>query len=151
MRPTEPAAPPSRHRPLSRRTAWTAAVVATATLAACGDNTGVDIQSYNVSLVGQPEALKRDDGAAVITINLVVDTDVGHVIGASLRYAVSAGDLSDTTATSGANGLATVVWTVTPAQAGGQTDLVFSACADNQDPAGCTPIQMATLHPGDGS
>ncbi len=151
MRPTEAAAPSSGHRTLFRRTAWTVAVATTATLAACGDNTGVDIQSYNVSLVGQPEAVMRDDGAAVITIDLVVDTDVGHVIGASLRYAVSAGDLSDTTATSGANGLATVVWTVTPAQAAGQADLVFSACADNQDPVACSPIQMATLHVGGGS
>ena len=101
MRPIEVAAPSSGHCTLFRRTAWTVAVATTATLAACGDNTGVDIQSYNVSLVGQPEAVMRDDGAAVITIDLVVDTDVGHVIGASIRYAVSAGDLSDTTATSG--------------------------------------------------
>ena len=117
-----------------------------AALAACGGGTGVDVQTFSVSLTGQPVTSVREDSTIVSTITMSVDTDVGHVIGASVRYAVSAGDLSDTTAISGANGFAAVTWTVTPAQAAGKTSLTFAACADSEEPvAKCTPVVLATM------
>jgi hypothetical protein len=123
-----------------------ALLLASATLAACGGGTGVDVQTFTVSLANTPVTSVREDSTIVSTISLVVDTDAGHVIGASLKYAVTAGDLSDTNAVSGVNGFAVVTWTVTPAQAAGRTKFTFSACADSGEPvATCTPYVLATL------
>ena len=133
-----------------RPPAWVAAALValggSAAVAACSDGSGVDVQNFSVNLTGQPVTSVREDSTIVTTISMTVDTDVGHVIGASIRYAVSAGDLSDTTAISGANGFAAVTWTVTPAQAAGKTSLTFAACADSEEPvAKCTPLVLATM------
>lgn len=122
-----------------------AALAVLVSFTACGSGTAVDIQTYTVSLAVQPQAVLQPDGTLVSTLDLVVDTDGGHVIGATLKYAVSAGELSPAAGVSGADGLARVVWTVTPAEAVGHANFTFSACADNQDPAVCDPQQLATL------
>ena len=97
---------------------------------------------------GQPQTSRMTDGSLVSVVQVVVDiAGGGHVIGAGLRYLVSVGELSSTTGQSGANGIAAVNWTVTPAEAAGQTALIFSACADNQDPSICDPQPLATLNP----
>lgn len=130
-----------------RPSAWAAALFACAAATACNNAAAVDIRNYDILLAAQPSATMRADSTIVITINMIVGTDVGRVVGASLAYAVSAGELSDTTAVSGANGTASVTWTVTPAQAVGQYTLSFSACADNLEPPECTPALLATLQP----
>ena len=138
--------PCRRGRSMTRTTTWIAALFACAAAVACGNNAGLDFQTFTVSLATAPQTTRLNDGTLVTVIELVVDTDGGHVIGASLKYLVSTGDLSPATGVSGANGLASVTWTVTPAQAAGQTQLRFAACADNQDPSLCTPEPLATLN-----
>ena len=150
MRPSRATVPaawcPLPIRPSVRAVAALIVIGGSAALAACGGGTGVDVQSFSVNLNGQPVTSVREDSTIVSTITMSVDTDAGHVIGASIRYAVSAGDLSDTTAISGANGFAAVTWTVTPAQAAGKTSLTFAACADSEEPvATCTPLVLATM------
>lgn len=130
-----------------RPSALAAALSASAALAGCNNAQAVDIRNYDILLASQPSATMRADGVLQITVSMIVGTDAGRVVGASLAYAVSAGDLSDTTAFSGANGTASVTWTVTPAQAQGQYTLSFMACADNLDPPQCTPSLLATLQP----
>jgi hypothetical protein len=133
---------------MTRSTILMAALSACAAATGCSNGAGIDIQNYDVTLASQPLTAVRADGALVITIDLIVGTDVGRVIGASLGYAVSAGDVSPSTGVSGADGLASVTWTVTPAQAAGQSELTFAACADNQDPPTCAPGILAKLQPG---
>jgi hypothetical protein len=132
---------------MTRPLAWAAALFAAAALTGCNNAAAVDIRNYDILLADQPSATMRADGVLQITINMIIGTDAGRVVGASLAYAVSAGELSDTTAFSGANGTASVTWTVTPAQAQGQYTLSFMACADNLDPPECTPSLLATLQP----
>jgi hypothetical protein len=125
-------------------------LAACAAAAACSYGSGVDVQTFTVSLTDTLHTAVLEDGTLVSTVFMEVDADVGHVIGVNLNYAVSAGTLSSTTGVSGANGAASVVWTVTPQQAAasGQTDLVFSACSDSNEPATCTPGSLASLHIG---
>lgn len=145
MHPAE-AAPPSPCRRPIRPIPWAVAFAACALLGACSNDAGVDIQIFDVNLLNPPSTVVQADGTRVSTISLEVDTDTGHVIGASLLYAVTAGDLSDTTAVSGTNGFAAVTWTVTPAQAAGLTEVTFSACASSEGTtATCTPQPVATL------
>lgn len=131
---------------MTRPITWIAALLACAAAAACGNSAAVDFETFSVSLAAAPQTTEQADSTLVTVIQLVVDTDGGHVIGASLKYAVSAGDLSPATGQSGANGLASVTWTVTAAQAAGQNALGFAACADNQAPSMCTPETLATLN-----
>lgn len=138
-----------------RRWAWARQAALTLALATaagigCSYGSGVDVQTFTVALTDTLHTTVLEDGTLVSTVLMEVDADVGHVIGVSLNYAVSAGTLSSTTGISGANGAASVVWTVTPAQAAaaGQTDLVFSACADSNEPATCVPGSLASLHVG---
>jgi hypothetical protein len=135
MRPTHP----------SRRLLILATAGAVA-LGACSDSSGINVQTFTVTLSDTPQTTKHEDGSVVSVIGVVVDTDAGHVIGASIRYAVSTGALSATTGVSGANGLATVTWTLTGEQAAAQTNPTFSACSDSEEPAACTPAVLATLH-----
>jgi hypothetical protein len=132
---------------MTRLLALAAALLASAAATACNNAAAVDIRNYDILLASQPGATMRADGVLEIRIDMIVGTDAGRVVGASLAYAVSAGELSDTTAFSGANGTASVTWTVTPAQAQGQYTLSFMACADNLDPPQCTPSLLATLQP----
>lgn len=150
MQSAETAAPRSRGRALVRPIAWAIALATCATLLACSDSNSVNVQTFTVSLTDTLHTIVEEDGTTVSTVLMVVDTDAGHVIGVSLNYAVSAGTLSSATGISGANGAASVVWTVTPAQAAasGQTDLIFSACADSDEPASCAPAALASLHVG---
>jgi hypothetical protein len=133
-----------------RATAWALGLVACAAVAACDYGSGVDVQTFTVSLTDTLHTTVLEDGTLVSTVLMEVDADVGHVIGVSLNYAVTAGTLSSTTGISGANGAASVIWTVTPAQAAaaGQTDLIFSACSDSNEPATCVPGSLASLHVG---
>jgi hypothetical protein len=144
MRPTE-----ATER-LIRRTAWPVVLAVSTLLGACSNGASVDFQTFDVSLTATPQTVVNGDGTAVSTIDMVVNTDVGYVVGANLKYAVSAGDLSSTTAVSGSNGLATVTWTLTPAQIAAQPDPTFAACAASDLPASCTPVVLATLHLGTG-
>lgn len=132
---------------MTRPTTWISSLLACAAVAGCGNSSALDFQTYTVSLVAAPQTTREPDSTLVSVIQLVVDTQGGHVIGAGLNYLVSGGTLSAATGVSGANGLASVTWTVTPAQAAGQTQLGFAACADNQEPPRCTPEQLATLNP----
>ncbi|HET7468689.1 MAG TPA: hypothetical protein VFJ81_03405 [Gemmatimonadales bacterium] len=133
-----------------RAVAWALGVIACAAAAACSYGSGVDVQTFAVILTDTLHTTVLDDGTLVSTVFMEVDADVGHVIGVNLNYAVTAGTLSSTTGVSGANGAASVVWTVTPQQAAasGQTDLIFSACSDSNEPATCTPGSLASLHIG---
>ncbi|HET9726743.1 MAG TPA: hypothetical protein VFP28_07480 [Gemmatimonadales bacterium] len=135
---------------LARGAARTLAVAACGAAASCSYGSGVDVQTFTVSLTDTLHTSVSPDGTLVSTVLMSVDTDVGHVIGVSLNYAVTAGTLSSTTGISGINGAASVTWTVTPEQAAasGQTDLIFSACADSNEPATCTPGALASLHVG---
>jgi hypothetical protein len=150
MRPAalSPSPPPTRAR--ARATAWALGLAVCATAAACSYGSGVDVQTFTVALTDTLHTVVQEDGTLVSTVLMEVDADVGHVIGVSLNYAVSAGTLSSTTGISGANGAASVTWTVTPEQAAasGQTELVFSACSDSNEPATCTPGALASLHIG---
>lgn len=141
--------PFSLRRPARLRAA-VCALGLVACAAACDYGSGVDVQTFTVALTDTLHTTVLEDGTLVSTVLMEVDADVGHVIGVSLNYAVSAGTLSSTTGISGANGAASVVWTVTPAQAAaaGQADLVFSACADSNEPATCVPGSLASLHVG---
>ena len=134
-------------RLLARRTSIAVALCTCAAASACNNAQAVDIRNYDILLAGTPTSTVRADGVLQITVDMIVGTDAGRVVGASLMYAVSAGELSDTTAFSGANGTASVTWTVTPAQAQGQYTLTFMACADNLDPPQCSPAVLATLQP----
>jgi hypothetical protein len=134
----------------ARVSAWTLCLALGAAAAACNYGSGVDVQTFTVSLTDTLHTTVLEDGTLVSTVLMVVDADVGHVIGVSLNYAVSAGTLSSTTGISGANGAASVTWTVTPAQAAaaGQTELIFSACSDSNEPATCVPGSLASLRVG---
>ena len=134
----------------ARATVWALGVAACAGLAACSYGSGVDVQTFTVSLTDTLHTTVMPDGTLVSNVLMEVDADVGHVIGVSLKYAVSAGTLSSTTGISGANGAASVTWTVTPQQAAaaGQTVLIFSACSDSNEPATCTPGALASLQVG---
>lgn len=61
------------------------------------------------------------------------------VAGAAVRYQVDVGTLAAATATSGADGLATAVWTVTAAEIAHRQNGTLSACAMNVDPPTCSP------------
>ena len=137
-------------RPRIRAIVSPAGLAACAAAAACSYGSGVDVQNFAVSLTDTLHTTVLEDGTLVSTVLMEVDADVGHVIGVNLNYAVSAGTLSSTTGISGANGAASVVWTVTPQQAAasGQTDLIFSACSDSNEPATCIPGSLASLHIG---
>jgi hypothetical protein len=143
-----PSATATRTR--ARATVWTLCLALCAAAAACSYGSGVDVQTFTVALTDTLHTTVSEDGTVVSTVLMEVDADVGHVIGVSLNYAVSGGTLSSTTGVSGANGAASVTWTVTPEQAAasGQTDLIFSACSDSNEPATCTPGALARLHVG---
>ena len=134
----------------ARATAWALGLATCAAAAACSYGSGVDVQTFTVSLTDTLHTTVMPDGTLVSNVQMSVDADVGHVIGVGLRYAVSAGTLSDTTGISGANGAASVTWTVTPEQAAasGQTVLIFSACSDSNEPPTCTPGALASLQVG---
>jgi hypothetical protein len=68
----------------------------------------VDVQTLTVSLTDTLETSVSPDGTLVSTVFMSVDADVGHVIGVSLNYAVTAGTLSSTTGVSGINSAASV-------------------------------------------
>jgi len=133
-----------------RATAWALCLTVSGAAAACSYGSGVDVQTFTVSLIDTLHTTVLEDGTLVSTVLMQVDADVGHVIGVSLNYAVTGGTLSSTTGISGANGAASVTWTVTPAEAAasGQTDLIFSACSDSNEPATCVPGSLASLHIG---
>jgi hypothetical protein len=137
-------------RARARAALWSVCLAVCAATAACDYGSGVDVQTFTVSLTDTLHTTVLEDGTLVSTVLMQVDADVGHVIGVSLNYAVTGGTLSSTTGVSGANGAASVIWTVTPAQAAasGQTDLVFSACSDSNEPATCIPGSLASLHIG---
>jgi hypothetical protein len=139
-----------RRRAGIRATAWAMGLTISAAASACSYGSGVDVQTFTVSLTDTLHTTRLEDGTLVSTVLMQVDADVGHVIGVSLNYAVTGGTLSSTTGISGANGAASVIWTVTPAQAAasGQTDLIFSACSDSNEPATCVPGSLASLHIG---
>ena len=141
---------PSILRTRARATSWPLGLAACAAAAACSYGSGVDVQTFTVSLTDTLHTTVMQDGTLVSNVQMVVDADVGHVIGVGLRYAVSAGTLSSTTGISGANGAASVTWTVTPEQAAasGQTALIFSACSDSNEPPTCTPGELASLQVG---
>ena len=145
-----PLFPPALRGRLAGAATGAVALVAGAVISACSYGSGTDVQTFTVSLTDTLHTSVLQDGTRVSTVLMEVDTDVGHVIGVSLKYAVTAGTLSSTTGMSGANGAASVTWTVTPQQAAasGQTDLIFSACADSNEPATCTPGALASLHVG---
>jgi len=129
----------------ARAIAWTAGMLAWAALGAC-DYQGVDVQTYSVTRVSTDVPQVDANGTFITPIAMVVEVGTAAVIGASLKYAVSAGDLSAPSGVSGAAGMASVTWTVTSAQYAGLTDLTFSVCADNQDPPVCTPGVLVTIH-----
>jgi hypothetical protein len=133
-----------------RASAWALCLALCGAGAACSYGSGVDVQTFTVALTDTLHTTVLEDGTLVTTVLMEVDADVGHVIGVSLNYAVSAGTLSSTTGISGANGAASVIWTVTPQQAAasGQTELIFSACSDSNEPATCVPGSLASLRIG---
>ena len=139
-----------QRRAHARATAWNLGLAACAAAAACSYGSGVDVQTFTVSLTDTLHTAVQEDGTLVSTVLMEVDADVGHVIGVSLNYAVTGGTLSSTTGISGANGAASVTWTVPPEQAAaaGTTDLIFPACSDSNEPATCTPGELARLHIG---
>jgi hypothetical protein len=129
----------------ARAIAWTAGLLAWVALGAC-DYQGIDVQTYSVTRVSTDTPQVDANGTFTTPIVLVVEVGSQAVIGASLKYAASAGDLSVASGVSGAAGMASVTWTVTSAQYAGLADLTFSVCADNQDPPVCTPSVLLTIH-----
>jgi hypothetical protein len=129
----------------ARAIAWMAALLAWASAGACADQ-GIDIQTFDVTLASSDDPQVDANGTITTPIVVVVRSGTSPVIGVSLKYAVSAGDLSATTGVSGTGGMATVTWTVTSAQYAGVSELTFSACADNQDPPVCTPDALLTIN-----
>ena len=129
----------------ARAVARMAGLLALALLGACADQ-GIDIQTFSVTRVSTDVPQVDANGTLTTPIVLVVEAGSSAVIGASLKYAVSAGDLSATSDVSGAAGMASVTWTVTSAQYAGLADLTFSVCADNQNPPVCTPGVLLTIH-----
>jgi hypothetical protein len=150
MRPATCSPPRLPSRARARATAWTLLLAVCAAAAACSYGSGVDVQTFTVSLTDTLHTTVLEDGTRVSAVLMEVDADVGHVIGVNLNYAVTGGTLSSTTGISGANGAASVTWTVTPEQAAasGQTELIFSACSDSNEPATCTPGALARLNIG---
>ena len=148
MRPAPPSAFVTSAWPFARAAALALGLAAGAGASACSYGSGVDVQTFTVSLTDTLHTTILEDGTRVAIVLMSVEADVGHVIGVGLNYAVTAGTLSSTTGISGANGAASVTWTVTPAQAAasGQTDLIFSACSDSNEPPTCTPGALAMLH-----
>ena len=149
MLPTDISPPALRGRPIARVFAWALTLAVCAGLPACG-GTVLDVQTFTVSLTDTLHTAVADDGTIVSTVLMEVDNDNGHAIGFGLKYAVTAGTLSSATGVSGVNGAASVTWTVTPAEAAasGQTELIFSACSNTDDPPSCTPQPLASLHVG---
>jgi len=141
---------PSMLRSRARATAWILGLALGGAATACSYGSGVDVQTFTVALTDTLHTSVSENGTLVSTVLMEVDADVGHVIGVSLNYAVTGGTLSSTTGISGANGAASVTWTVTPEQAAasGQTELIFSACSDSNEPATCTPGALARLRVG---
>jgi len=129
----------------ARAIAWTAGLLAWMSLGACADQ-GIDIQTFDVTLASSEDPQVDANGTFSTPIVLVVEAGTSAVIGASLKYAVSAGDLSAPSGVSGAAGMATVTWTVTSAHYAGLAALTFSVCADNPAPPVCTPRGLLTIH-----
>jgi hypothetical protein len=123
-------------------------VVLLLTVGACGDDAnGPESIGYDVEVVGSESSQAPDGTMVVFYVFAVSDEAGGRVVGATLRYDVSAGSLSSTTAISADAGLAGVDWTLTPEDQVGLETAELRACADD-GVAGevCTPITVATVN-----
>jgi hypothetical protein len=120
--------------------------------AACGDsnepaNEPAAAMTFDVRSASTTDTRVDPAGIVVSTIDLIVQKGTERIGGAHLLYAVSAGSLSASTGTSGADGIASVTWTVTPDQYAGQEKVTFSVCAGNQEPPTCHPAVLLTINP----
>jgi len=110
------------------------------------DGSGPDREVYEVRVGGQ-ETTQQQDGTVTVEYDLIVE-DAGdqRVSGAFLKYEVSAGTITASSATSGSAGFAGVVWELTPEDAAGLEEATLAACAENSDPPICEPQVIATIH-----
>ncbi len=110
------------------------------------DSSGPTVETYNVTATpGSAEFF--GDGSFVQTYGLrVTDNGGTRIQGATIRLEASAGTVSPASTTSGVGGVAEVEWTVTGSERAGQSRVTLSACAQNQQPADCTPQEIAAVN-----